>query len=154
MKKLSTLSVTLTTLFMSATIFAKSNSPLPDELAFGTQLINQTKNKTEIKANLVIDIAPHHYVYQERFKFQVFNQLDKTKKPITDIKITPNFPKAESKFDEFSQKNVPVYHGKTIIPLKITSKLIQSKLMLQMTRQGCSEAGICYPPKILLFPLQ
>jgi len=85
-------------------------------------------------------IAPDHYMYRDKIKF---NLVDSSGVSLGQI-VTPA---GEKKHDEFFG-DIEVYHhqAEARIPLIRSSKEAQS-LSIKATYQGCAElTGICYPP--------
>ena len=85
-------------------------------------------------------IAPDHYMYRDKIKFNIVDS-----KGVTIGQLET--PAGEKKHDEFFGE-IEVYHHQTKarIPLIRSSKDPQ-KLSIKATYQGCAElTGICYPP--------
>jgi len=80
-------------------------------------------------------IEPKHYLYQDKFRFRADNGV---------AIETPSLPPAEIKQDKFSGKQKSVYHHDMKIVLPIAS--VTTPFVLNVTAQGCAEAGLCYPP--------
>jgi len=102
------------------------------------------KLTTELKdANTIIanwQIADHHYLYRDKFKFTV--------KEGNDIQLGEAvLPAGETKVDEFFGKIQVFHHGaEATIPLNRTSAAATS-IKIEFIYQGCAEkTGICYPP--------
>lgn len=86
-------------------------------------------------------IAPEYYLYRHALKAQVFDlegSID------TDIFI----PDGLAKTDEFFG-DVEVYYDalEATVDLESTTELAQ----IQVTYQGCADAGLCYPPETKSF---
>ena len=115
----------------------KPDAPLPLEEAF--------KFRAEViapdKIKAIWDIADGHYLSRERFHFE-------TSTP--DVTLdSPLYPQAEIKNDPTLGK-VSTYHQKVEIeiPLKRGQTATQAiELALNVKYQGCSDAGICFPPQ-------
>lgn len=84
------------------------------------------------------DIAEGHYLYRQKFKF---------------VSRTPGvepgaaeFPKGETKHDEYFGE-MEIYRGHVEIRLPLVRKepSVES-VALDVTVQGCADAGLCYPP--------
>ena len=84
-------------------------------------------------------IAKDYYLYREKLAFVVKSPADITLgKPVTpapDVKEDPNFGRTEVYHHDFSAD----------LPLSRALKA-DEKLVVEVTYQGCSEKGICYPP--------
>ncbi|OYV32042.1 MAG: protein-disulfide reductase DsbD [Thiomonas sp. 20-64-9] len=85
---------------------------------------------------LTFDIAKGYYLYQERFHFE-------PQTPGVTLG-KPGFPPAHKKFDVNLGHEVEHYRTQVIIPLPVTAAPASFKL--QVTYQGCSDQGLCYPP--------
>jgi len=83
------------------------------------------------------DIAPGYYLYRKRISFQALApagaQLD-----------APQLPKGEMVQDE--QGRAEIYHGSLLAALHWPSGSLPPQ-RLQVSYQGCAEAGVCYPPQ-------
>ena len=87
------------------------------------------------------DIADGHYLSREQFKFETDN---------TDLKLNaPTFPAGETKEDTATQSKHEVYRHKVEIEIPVDrgQSVAQAvQLALKVKYQGCSDAGLCYPP--------
>lgn len=83
-------------------------------------------------------IAPGYYLYRDRIKASGAAGHDAVG--------TPVFPEGQTKSDEYFGKQV-VYHNElqVLLPVKRSSGG-DLNLPLNITYQGCAEAGLCYPP--------
>jgi thiol:disulfide interchange protein DsbD len=94
-------------------------------------------------------IAPHHYLYQEKFNAKVLSGDG-----VTLGKLSVS--KGEIKHDKILNKTLEVHHNSATatIQLNRTNPAAQT-IKMQIGYQGCSEAGICYPPqkKMVAFDL-
>lgn len=130
--------------------------PLPTEIAFKVSASHQNDF-----VYLNFKIAPKYYLYQEKIKLvldvpednQVSTYYKYPNKPT--FKVLPLiFPKAVSHYDETFKKEVLIYRDQLMVtvPLKtVKNKTIQPldlPLSLIVYSQGCSDLGICYPPRI------
>ncbi len=84
------------------------------------------------------DIADGYYLYRQKFKF-----VSKTPGAVPGEAV---FPKGEIKHDEFFG-DMEIYrrHVDVRLPLSRGSPAPDS-LALEVTVQGCADAGVCYPP--------
>lgn len=82
-------------------------------------------------------IAPHYYLYQQRLKFA-------TPTPGATLG-KPDFPAGDVKNDEYFGKQV-VYHDDLRLSLPYSGTSAGGTLEVDVTYQGCAEAGLCYPP--------
>ncbi|MCB1639702.1 MAG: protein-disulfide reductase DsbD, partial [Thiothrix sp.] len=110
--------------------------PLPPEEAF--VFGGLAWNGNELKTSW--DVKPEHYLYQDKFRFEVLNP--------TGFELgQPQLPKGKEKEDEFFG-TIHANYGfvDAVVPLKRTGS--DQTLGVKLTWQGCSEAlGICYPPE-------
>ena len=84
------------------------------------------------------DIANGYYLYRNKFKFVSLTP---------GIKVgEPSFPASHTKHDEFFG-NVEIFrdHLEVEVPLQRQDPKL-NKLMLELTFQGCADAGVCYMP--------
>jgi thiol:disulfide interchange protein DsbD len=83
-------------------------------------------------------IAPGYYLYRDRIKASGVAGDDGVG--------TPVFPEGQTKSDEYFGKQV-VYHDElqVLVPVKRNGGG-DLNLSLNITYQGCAEAGLCYPP--------
>lgn len=82
-------------------------------------------------------IAPGYYMYRGRFELALA--------PDGQRLGTPVYPKGIVKYDPNFDKKVEIFHDQVLIrvPLKAGAAAPQT---LDVTGQGCAEAGLCYPP--------
>lgn len=113
-------------------LFDIEDQVLTPDQAFKLALSPQDNNT--IQASFTI--APGHYLYRDRIKFESKNATIKSiVLPKGEIKMDPNFGEME------------VFHKSFVA--KIALKNIPSslkKVSLQASFQGCSEKGLCYSP--------
>lgn len=115
----------------SATVFAadKKILPLPSEEAFGFSIAIQ--NPQEVQVNW--HISPGNYLYRDRFHFSF--------EPKTQADI--HFPTPEIRQDA-DRGRYEAYSGDLSIPIVLHTDAKQ--VQMNVTYQGCSSAGVCYPP--------
>ena len=129
-------------LFISAQVFAAQDF-LPPEKAFRVEA-TWLENSNEIE--IEFHPAKGYYIYQESLKFQVGSQAGKLDS------IKPALPLGIEKFDETFQKKLQVYKQPFMVLLGVKPQAA-SPMHVELTLQGCAEAGICYPPMTLSFLL-
>lgn len=102
---------------------------LPPERAFqfGASMVDG--HTAEVR----FDIAPGYYMYRERFAFQAG----------AAGLGTPVFPAATRHYDETFQKEMETYRGSVVIRIPVQGK---GNFTLNVSSQGCSDQGLCYPP--------
>jgi thiol:disulfide interchange protein DsbD len=129
-------------LLFAAQVFAATDF-LPPEKAFKAEA-TWLENSNQIE----IEFLPSkgYYIYQESLKFQAGTDVGK----LSSVK--PSLPAGIEKFDETFQKKLQIYKQPFLVSLEI--KPIAGKpVLVEVTLQGCAEAGICYPPMTLKFLL-
>jgi thioredoxin:protein disulfide reductase len=90
------------------------------------------------RVHLTWVIAPGYYLYRDRIKA--------TGAAGHGTVGTPEFPEGQIKTDEYFGKQV-VYHDELVVTLPVKrSASGDPNLPLNITYQGCAEAGLCYPP--------
>ncbi len=86
------------------------------------------------------EIAPKHYLYKDKFKFEL---LDADGVTLGQAQLPPG----EEKDDEFFGR-IEVYHNLVEARLALQrTNLDATSVKLKVGYQGCAEAGICYPPQ-------
>lgn len=107
---------------------------LPPDEAF--KLLLQTIDEKTLQAHF--RIAPGHYLYRDRFKFELF--------PATAGSLKVTLPEGEPKDDPTFGKT-EVFHEEVTATISLaTTSTPPANLELQVTYQGCSEKGLCYSP--------
>ena len=129
-------------LLLSAQVFAAQDF-LPPEKAFRAEA-TWIENSNQIEIELLP--AKGYYIYQESLKFEAGIQAGKL------IKSRPSLPLGIEKFDETFQKKLQVYKEPFLVFLDI-KPTVGKPTHVEVTLQGCAEAGICYPPMTLKFLL-
>ncbi len=129
-------------LLLSAQAFAAQDF-LPPEKAFRVEA-TWLDNSNQVELEFLP--AKGYYIYQESLKFQVGNQAGRLSN------IRPSLPIGFEKFDETFQKKLQVYKEPFLVLLD-AKPVTGEPLHLEVTLQGCAEAGICYPPMTLKFLL-
>lgn len=96
-------------------------------------------------------IAPDYYMYRERFELKAI-ATDNTHRtiPIEQAQLSNSVVKYDPTFD----KEMEVYHHQALLTLPL-SKLGNNgqAFTLEVTAQGCADAGLCYPPMFYYVPL-
>jgi len=116
---------------------------LPPEKAFKVEA-----NWLEKSNQIEIEFLPSkgYYIYQESLKFEAGSELGKLGS------IKPTLPIGIEKFDETFQKKMQVYKQPFMVLIEVKPEP-SKPIHLEVTLQGCAEAGICYPPMTLKFLL-
>ena len=129
-------------LILSSQVFAAPEF-LPPEKAFRVEA-TWLDNSNQVELEFLP--VKGYYIYQESLKFQAGSQAGKIGN------IRPLLPPGVEKFDETFQKKLQVYKDPFLVFLDIKPTVGQP-VNLEVTLQGCAEAGICYPPMTLKFLL-
>ena len=129
-------------LILSSQVFAAPEF-LPPEKAFRVEA-TWLDNSNQVELEFLP--VKGYYIYQESLKFQAGSQAGKLGN------IRPLLPPGVEKFDETFQKKLQVYKDPFLVFLDIKPTVGQP-VNLEVTLQGCAEAGICYPPMTLKFLL-
>lgn len=127
---------------VSASVFAAPDF-LPPEKAFRVEA-TWLENSNEIE--IEFHPAKGYYIYQESLKFLAGSQAGKLDS------IKPSLPLGIEKFDETFQKKLQVYKQPFMVLLGVKPQA-GNPMHVELTLQGCAEAGICYPPMTLSFLL-
>ncbi|TDM08268.1 MAG: protein-disulfide reductase DsbD [Ideonella sp. MAG2] len=87
-------------------------------------------------AELRFDIAPGYYLYRERL----------TVTPLGGKVGEIQLPEGKVKFDETFQKEVATWRDKVVVQVPVLEAA--GSVSLEITSQGCADAGLCYPPMV------
>ena len=109
--------------------------------------VSWLENKTQLQVNFLT--AKGYYLYQEALQFRLM-QGDGASQT-----LTATLPKAEVKFDETFQKNMPIYRYPIDVILTLPGGAALAEkgqgIQIEVDLQGCADGGICYPPTTLKF---
>jgi len=109
--------------------------------------VSWLENKTQVQVNFFT--AKGYYLYQEAFQFRLM-QGDGASQVLTAV-----LPKAEVKFDETFQKDMPIYRYPIDVVLTLPGGATLAEkgkgIQIEVDLQGCADGGICYPPTTLKF---
>lgn len=103
---------------------------LPPEKAFAVSVERQPDHLL-----LQLKVADNYYVYRDRLSFST--------EP-AGLLGSPALPPGQTKQDAFFGQQV-IYHGQQLIKLPLHAGAPAS-FKLNVKLQGCSTAGVCYPP--------
>lgn len=97
------------------------------------------------------NIAPDYYMYRERFELKaIATDNTNTIIPIEKAQLSNGVVKYDPTFD----KEMEVYHHQVLLTLPINLlKQSEQAFTLEITAQGCADAGLCYPPMFFYVPL-
>jgi len=129
-------------LLVSTQVFAAPDF-LPPEKAFRVEA-TWPANSNQVEIEFVP--VKGYYIYQESLKFDLGIETSKL------YKISPSLPLGIEKFDETFQKKMQIYKQPFMVQLDVKSDA-GKPLHIEVSLQGCAEAGICYPPMTLKFLL-
>lgn len=109
--------------------------------------VSWLENATQLQVDFLT--AKGYYLYQEAFQFRLM-QADGASQV-----LTATLPKAEVKFDETFQKNMPIYRYPIDVILTLPGGAALAEkgqgIQIEVDLQGCADGGICYPPTTLKF---
>ncbi len=138
-------------LFSSASSYALTGN---SSLGFGKNLFTDSEflpvdeafrfNSSIENGKLVLswDIEDEYYLYKERLLFKI----DEAKGQLG----TPNYSQKGDLKDDPNFGKVTVFHNQLTIDLPVTvspNSDSGNELLIQISYQGCAEAGLCYPPQ-------
>ena len=129
-------------LLVSTQVFAAPDF-LPPEKAFRVEA-TWPANSNQVEIEFVP--VKGYYIYQESLKFDLGIETSKL------YKISPSLPLGIEKFDQTFQKKMQIYKQPFMVLLDVKSDA-GKPLHIEVSLQGCAEAGICYPPMTLKFLL-
>ncbi len=108
---------------------------LPVEKAF--QLTGQLKGQ---QLSLNWQVEPEHYLYRSRFNVRL---IEPRAMALNDLDI----PRGQKTHDEFLGE-VEILRNQVSIqaPVAISEQALKQGIVVEVTFQGCADAGLCYPP--------
>ncbi|NLW03700.1 MAG: protein-disulfide reductase DsbD [Pseudomonadaceae bacterium] len=133
--KHSTLLLLLTSLLSSGFLQAAVDF-LPANQAFKTSVVLENQ---QLLAHW--EIAEGYYLYQSRTSLQANGQA-----------LQPNFLSQATTKNDPNFGLVNVFYKS--LELTVSPKLPASPIQVELSWQGCAEAGLCYPPRTETFQLQ
>jgi len=83
------------------------------------------------------DIADDYYLYRDKVKVRALT-------PGAQLG-SPQMPAGQSRHDEYFGDQV-VYHGELLANVPVVVAAGTREVPIEVTYQGCAEAGLCYPP--------
>jgi thioredoxin:protein disulfide reductase len=111
-----------------------SDDFLPAEQAFRFAASAEGSDRVRLEWQ----VTNHYYLYRARIKVTT---------PSTSVQLgAPQFPPGDVKQDEYFGKQEVYHHDFAAILPVARSSGGTLELPLQVTYQGCAEAGLCYPP--------
>jgi thiol:disulfide interchange protein DsbD len=112
-----------------------SDDFLPPEKAFRFDALAEGTDRVRLNW----EIADGYYLYRARIKVRTAS---------TNAQLgTPQFPPGQVKTDEYFGKQ-EVYHHELVVTVPVArASGAALDLPLEVTYQGCADAGLCYPPQ-------
>ena len=99
-------------------------------------------NAKLIKQQLQISwkIEPEHYLYRSRFNLRL---LEPSSVTLSGVSI----PRGEETHDEY-QGDVEVFRDQVLLTAELNGSdaQLQQGIVIEVSFQGCADAGLCYPP--------
>ena len=113
---------------------AKSDADfLPVDEAFVFSSSSPARDRIELRW----DIADDYYLYRDKLKVSTTAKDVQLGKPTT--------PGGETQHDEYFGEQV-VFHGEMLTQLPVVAAAGVTEVPLEISYQGCADAGLCYPP--------
>ncbi len=138
----------LLSLFVSLPVLAGGHNALfgadtKQEFMPVTEAFQFSGNVEQGNATINVQIAPGHYLYKSRFAFSPASDITQLGSPV--------YPTGELVYDPYFQKDMVTFGDDFTIkmPIEYSSSLPE----LEIGFQGCSSAGLCYPPHKVIIPL-
>ena len=119
---------------------AQNLEPVPPDQAFNIT----SKIGPDNTVMLNWKIAPKHYLYRDRFHFKV---LKPPSAQIGRILLPEGIHKKDKIFG-----NYEVYYNTTTLSVPILNAS-STEIIFQVSYQGCSESGYCYPPEVKTYQI-
>jgi len=113
---------------------AKSDADfLPVDQAFVLSAESTARDRIQLRW----DIADDYYLYRDKVI---------VKTSATDVQLGKlSIPGGKSKHDEYFGEQV-VFHGEMVATLPVAAAAGVTEVPLEISYQGCADAGLCYPP--------
>ncbi len=116
------------------TSVAYAGNPLPVNQAF--QLTSTIQDATHLQ--LRWQIAPDYHLYSDAFKITVLNPHQVN---LADWQLPDGTPAYDPERGHYLE-----YRDRLVLPLSVVNGTT-AHLQLQVSYQGCADAGFCYPPQ-------
>jgi thiol:disulfide interchange protein DsbD len=113
---------------------AKSDADfLPADQAFVLSTASTSRDRVQLRW----DIADDYYLYRDKVT---------VKTVATDVQLgSLSIPGGEKKHDEYFGEQV-VFHEQMLADVPVVAAAGVTEVPLEITYQGCADAGLCYPP--------
>ena len=92
---------------------------------------------------LVWQMPPGYYLYQHAFRFELLTGGE-------PLPLKPELPPGLTQEDEYFGR-VEVYYDQVEVLLRADREITAASL--EVTSQGCADAGLCYPPRTQAFQI-
>jgi thiol:disulfide interchange protein DsbD len=113
---------------------AKSDA---DFLLADQAFVFSTASSSRDRVQLRWDIADDYYLYRDKVT---------VKTTATDVQLgSVSLPGGERKHDEYFGEQV-VFHDQMLADVPVVAAAGVTEVPLEVTYQGCADAGLCYPP--------
>ncbi len=113
---------------------AKSDA---DFLLADQAFVFSTSSGSRDRVRLRWDIADDYYLYRDKVT---------VKTTATDVQLgSVSIPGGETKHDEYFGEQV-VFHDQMVADVVVVAAAGVTEVPLEITYQGCADAGLCYPP--------
>lgn len=146
MTRLLSLLMLCLSLFLSPMAQAQDTEFLAPEKAF--RLTAQVLDQQQIVLNF--EIEPGYYMYKEQFKLAVAGD-DEQGTQTKEFLGPTELPAGEVKFDPTFDKDMEVHYLQAMLKAPILKS--GQAFTLEVTAQGCADAGLCYPPMYFYAPM-
>ncbi len=113
---------------------AKSDADfLPADQAFVFSTASTSRDRVQLRW----DIADDYYLYRDKVTVRT---------TATDVQLgSVSIPGGEKKHDEYFGEQV-VFHDQMLADVPVVAAAGVAEVPLEVTYQGCADAGLCYPP--------
>jgi thiol:disulfide interchange protein DsbD len=124
-------------LLLLFTVFASAAPQQPDPLPVDQAFVMSVKLFGDDTVVVDWKMAPQHYLYRDRFHFKILQPAGKEIGHVIS-------PAGEMKYDPLLG-NYEVYRDRISLSVPLINPDLNNTV-LQISYQGCSEQGYCYPP--------
>jgi thiol:disulfide interchange protein DsbD len=106
---------------------------LPPDQAFVLSADSSSVDRVTVR----FAIADDYYLYRDKFKVSAPTEIAQLGNPA--------LPEGKLKHDEYFGEQV-VYYGELVAVVPVSARAGTTELPLEVSYQGCADAGLCYPP--------
>jgi thiol:disulfide interchange protein DsbD len=106
---------------------------LPPDQAFVLSADSSSVDRVTIR----FAIADEYYLYRDKLKFSAPAEIAQLGRPA--------LPEGKLKHDEYFGEQI-VYYGELEAVVPVSARAGTTELPLEVSYQGCADAGLCYPP--------